>query len=204
MTPPAPLMPKRCTGYGPTVGGRSPGKSGNHKCRGDGAASCVLAAALPRGPGSWYGASTAWRLPFERDAKRRHGENITTALDDSRLVYRTTLEVRGIIEPVPVTLAFFAWPPYPTYGLPAQDYPRVWVDAPAESPHRMPDKSLCLYNPADPPERRWTSDLGLLTLLDLTRDHLFFEHSWRHTGGWSGGVWPAPESPHGFPGRRLR
>lgn len=94
-------------------------------------------------------------------------------------------------------------PQYPTYGMAPQDYPRVWADPYGQSPHRMPDRSLCLYYPADPTARRWHSELGLLTLLDLARDHLFFEHNWRRTGGWRGGVWLGPEAAHGLPLRRT-
>ena len=152
---------------------------------------------------AWYGATAAWWVPFERDAKRKHGDDITTTLGLGRLTYTIRLEVTGVLDPIPVTVAFFADPPYPTFGLPAQDYPRVWADTVETSPHRMPDKSLCLYYPADPQQRRWHSELGLLSLLNLTRDHLFFEHHWRSTGGSSGGVWLGPEADHGFPERKT-
>lgn len=156
-------------------------------------------------PSPWYGADPAWRLPFERDAKRRHGGDIVSDLDREvgRLTYRASLEVRGLLVSVPVTVSFFADPRYETYNLPAQDYPRVWADAPTQSPHRMSDLAMCLYYPWDPPERRWTAAHGLLTLLNLTRDHLFFELYWRASGGRRGGVWLAPEAPHGDPRRRT-
>jgi hypothetical protein len=102
-----------------------------------------------------------------------------------------------------VTIVFFASPAYDTYGLAAEDYPRVWADTDDTSPHRMPDGSLCLYYPGDPADRRWQAGLGLLTLLNLIRDHLFFEHYWRSTGGHDRGVWLGPEADHGFPEGRT-
>jgi hypothetical protein len=111
----------------------------------------------------------------------------------------------GVLAPVAVSVRFEHAPTYNTYGLAAQDYPRVWAERGLPSPHRMPtDDSLCLFFPHDPPERRWHSALGLLTLLDLARDHLFFEHHWRTTGGWSGGEWLGAQAPHGFPGSNTR
>lgn len=67
-------------------------------------------------------------------------------------------------------MVFFADPPYDTYGQHAEDYPRVWADRGRASPHRMPGDSLCLYSPFDPSARRWRAELGLLCLLNLTRD----------------------------------
>jgi hypothetical protein len=154
-------------------------------------------------PRPWYGATAAWWVPFERGAKRKHGDDITTTLGVGQLTYTTELEVSGIQDPIAVIVAFFAKPPYVTYGLPAESYPRVWADTVETSPHRMPDNGLCLYYPWDPPERRWRSELGLLSLLNLTRDHLFFEHHWRCTGGPVGGIWLGPEAEHGLSERKT-
>lgn len=149
----------------------------------------------------WYGADPIWTLPFQRDARRHHGDEIKVDLRHDQLIYRYRgLEVPGRDRPVPVTILFEARPLYDTYGLAAQDYPRVFADAGLESPHRMPDDSLCLFYPGDPPDRRWTAEDGLLALLNLTGDHLFFETYWRHTGGRRGGKWLAPEAPHGYQG----
>jgi hypothetical protein len=64
----------------------------------------------------------------------------------------------------------------------------------------MPDDdALCLYYPRSPAEQRWTADDGLVALLNLVRDHLFFEQHWRSTGGHRRGVWLGGEAPHGFP-----
>jgi hypothetical protein len=53
--------------------------------------------------------------------------------------------------------------------------------------------------PGDPPERRWRPADGLLVLIDLARDHVFFEDHWRATGGPQGGEWLGDEQPHSFP-----
>lgn len=151
----------------------------------------------------WYGADPAWTLPFQRDARRHYGPAVTVALRPNYLLYRHKgLDIPGRDEPVAVEVRFEARPLYDTYGLSPQDYPRVFADPGFASPHRMPDDSLCLFYPGDPPERRWTADDGLLALLNLAGDHLFFETYWRHTGGHQGGKWLAPEAPHGYQGGR--
>lgn len=144
---------------------------------------------------SWYGAKAQWYYPFEREAQRVHGLRLNSHLGKGRrLIYEHSgLEIPGRSN-VPVRVEFFASPPYDTYGLAPEDYPRVFADPAARSPHRMPDKSLCLYAPFDAPEDRWTSGDGLLLLLNLVVDHLFSEMVWRDSG-----VWPRPESPHGLP-----
>jgi hypothetical protein len=62
-----------------------------------------------------------------------------------------------------VTIDFYATPPYACWGLPPEEYPRVFADPGASSPHRMPDDdALCLWFPAtrrnaggDPPTGCW-------------------------------------------------
>ena len=148
----------------------------------------------------WFGAEAAWWAPFERDARRRYGELLTIVLAHRRVTYRHAgLEVPGRFAAIPVTVEFYAAPPYDCYGLSAQDYPRVFADPGVSSPHRMPDDSLCLFFPRDG-ERRWRSEDGLLSLLNITRDHLFFELHWRESRGRS---WLGPEAPHGLPGKRA-
>lgn len=63
---------------------------------------------------------------------------------------------------------------------------------PRSSKHRNGPAELCLYYEDDPPERRWTEDLGLLRLFDLARRHVTAEHIWRETERW-----PTEEAPHG-------
>ena len=69
----------------------------------------------------------------------------------------------------------------------------------ATSPHRMPaDQALCLYYPVSPTGQRWQPVNGLLSLIDLARDHIFFEDYWRATGAERGGIWLGAEAAHGF------
>lgn len=145
----------------------------------------------------WYGSTVAWWAPFERDARRRDGDLIQIAVGYRRLTYRHSgLEVPGRLDLVPVRVEFFAEPPYYCYGLPPSEYPRVFADPGAASKHRMGDDALCLFYPGDDDGHRWRSEDGLLSLLNLVRDHLFFELHWRATGGRE---WLGPEAPHGFP-----
>ncbi|SDO57040.1 hypothetical protein SAMN04515671_1367 [Nakamurella panacisegetis] len=104
------------------------------------------------------------------------------------------LDIRGPNDLTEVAINFYAAPAYETFGLSPQDYPRVWAETGMLSPHRMPDDSLCLYYPGDPPERRWTPDKGLLDLLYIVGDHLAFEALWRAGGG----HWLGDEAPHGL------
>lgn len=149
--------------------------------------------------GDWFGAHPSWRLPMERDAVRHYGSLLTVHQTENTLTYtHSGIRVSSRRELVPVTVRFHASPPYSTYGLHPADYPRVFADPGALSKHRMPDDALCLYYAADPAERRWTSDKGLLSLLDLTADHLFLEDYWRTTGGVHKGQWLGAEAPHGL------
>ena len=95
-------------------------------------------------------------------------------------------------------MSFYATPAYDTYGLLPQEFPRVHADPNVLSKHRHRDDALCLYYPETDLTCRWTPDQGLLALLNLTRDHLFFELHWRATGGHRGGTWLGPEAPHGL------
>jgi len=152
----------------------------------------------------WYGTTAAWRAPLERDARRRLGPAVRHSLgsarlwppEDNRLLtyFVDGLDVVGDPDPIEVEIRFYAAPPYPTYGLPAQDYPRVFAKPGASSKHRHPDGSLCLWAPWDPPERRWTCDDGLLELIELTRQHLFLENYWRRYRRWL-----LQDAPHGLP-----
>ena len=146
-------------------------------------------------PERWYGADPAWRYPLERDAKRRYGADLRVVETPDQLTYiHDGIFVRGREEPVPIEIKFHRYPPYNTYGLAGSEYPRVFADPKAESKHRMPDDdALCLYYVRDDDERRWRSENGLQSLIDLVADHLCFEDYWRMTGTWLG-----PEAPHGI------
>jgi len=111
-------------------------------------------------------------------------------------VYTLDLPVIGRDKPVPVRVELHRDPGYETFGLDPVDYPRVFADEGARSPHRMQDDSLCLYYPGDPVSRRWTADQGLDELLNLTARHLLAEDYWRENDE----VWPFDEAAHGYPG----
>lgn len=148
----------------------------------------------------WYGLCPVWRISVEADARRAFGRRLEVVEGPYALEYRVALDVIGPNSLVDATIVFYARPPYRTFGLPAQDYPRVWAQPGLPSKHRMPeDDALCMYYPNDPPQHRWTADKGLLDLLDLVVDHLGFETYWRATGGHDGGIWPGAEAQHGFP-----
>ncbi|HEY0238710.1 MAG TPA: hypothetical protein VGC37_08695 [Friedmanniella sp.] len=136
---------------------------------------------------------------MEGDALRDHAPHLTVKRDRRRLTYQhAALRVPGRHTPAQVRIEFWADAPE-TYGLPPQDYPTVRVDPSLPSPHRMPDRSLCLFYPDDPPERRWIAHRdGLNTLLVLIEHHLFAEDVWRMSGGEHGGVWVLDEAPHGL------
>ena len=146
---------------------------------------------------------------MEKGLTRRHPGQVSAANHDlapfhndgmRMLVYNHTgLYVPGFSELVSVRIEFHEKPPYEIYGLPPQDYPRVFADPGALSKHRMDDDALCLYYPVDSPERRWTAADGIVALLNIVRNHLFCELRWRNTGGFDGGSWPLDEAAHGFP-----
>jgi hypothetical protein len=73
----------------------------------------------------------------------------------------------------------------------------VTVDGPTESPHRYGERDLCMWRPGAPGDARWTSDEGLLRLIQYATVHLYREEYWRETGGRNGGVWLGDEAPHG-------
>lgn len=148
----------------------------------------------------WYGSQAWWQLWVEAGARAEHGTDLLMELQRTRLTYRVPVEVRGRLDRVLVRIDFHRWPPYDCYGLPPEEYPRVYAAPGASSPHRMPqDQALCLFFPQCPPWRRWRPSDGLLALIDLARDHIFFEDYWRATGGGDGGVWLGAQGPHGFP-----
>jgi hypothetical protein len=148
----------------------------------------------------WYGLQDAWLEPLEADARSVHGDDLRVSTSPGRRMYRVPVEVPGRRQRVEITIAFYERPPYDCYGLSPQEYPRVFSCTLGPSPHRMPDGSLCLYYPRSAPERRWRPENGLLALIDLARDHVFFEDYWRDTRDEDGaGEWLGAEQPHGFP-----
>ncbi|WP_156148800.1 hypothetical protein [Rhodococcus sp. MEB064] len=151
-------------------------------------------------PAPWYGSRPAWRIHLESAARKEFGRQLRATEGPHALEYRVALDVFGPNDLVEATVVFYAEPSYDTYGLLAQDYPRVWAQRGLPSKHRMPmDDALCMYYPDDPPAERWTSEKGLLDLLDLVVDHLGYEAHWRATGGHDGGgIWLGAEAEHGI------
>lgn len=155
----------------------------------------------------WYGEDIAFRSALEAAARRRYGRHLTVRLTEppparaghpagvGDLVYQLdNIEVRGRHETTPVEVRFYAELPPPYRNIiDASDYPHVFADRRKPSPHRLSDLSLCLYYPADPPELRWRSEMGLLALLDAAAEHLCFEDYWRRNKDWLG-----REAPHGI------
>lgn len=154
----------------------------------------------------WYGEDIAFRTALEAGARRRYGRHLSAEiLPDMRgdghgpvpgpLVYRIDgVDVRGRVMPTPVEVRFFPVLPAPFARLISpEDYPKVFAEPGAGSPHRFPDQSLCLYFPGDDRDRRWAAAMGLDTLLEMTAEHLYFEAYWRSHKSWLG-----TEAPHGF------
>lgn len=142
----------------------------------------------------WWGSDAGWIYPLEREARRQYGSRLRRIERPNLLIYVADVPVTARPAPVRVRVEFHRDPPYPTYGLAPSDYPRVFADLGVESPHRMPDDSLCLFHPRDSAERRWTPDKGLGELLGLAARHLFAEDYWRS----SNHRWPFDEAPHGL------
>lgn len=170
------------------------------------------------GTNPWYGTDLGFQHallhgPGGPNAHPEHYGQVSAALADptARYSHRRILviehvgiDIPGRREPAPVRIEFHERPDYDTYGLPAIDYPRVFADPGAISKHRLPADALCLWFPRDPEDRRWNHGDGVVALLNLARNHLFFEDHWRTTGGFGGpglpeGEWLGDEAPHGFP-----
>ena len=142
----------------------------------------------------WWGSDAGWIYPLEREARQQYGSSLRRIERPNLLIYVVDVPVTARSAPVRVRVEFHRYPTYLTYDLAPSDYPRVFADPGAASPHRMPDGSLCLFHPHDPIERRWTPDKGLNELLNLAARHLFAEDYWRS----SNHHWPFDEAPHGL------
>ncbi len=164
----------------------------------------------------WYGAQAAWWMPLERDARRRYRDRLRVTIAYRVLAYELTdFAVVGDDVPHRLRIEFHAAPSYDSYGLSAEEFPRVYAsrlrpfdEAPPgtptvyrragrwKSPHRYvaTDGALCMWYPKDPRERRWLPADGLLALIEMAHNHLFAErYHWLHDR------WPLDEVPHGFP-----
>lgn len=131
---------------------------------------------------------TAWRPPpwYDRPGRRISFVHELRALEGVRLGrdpnHKGGLVVSFAICPsgVPrrnVTIQFLPLSP---------NVPRVYVDGPAESPHRYDDGSLCMWYPFDPPERKWNPNAGAADLVTRIAVHLIKEEWYRRSGEWIG------------------
>lgn len=135
----------------------------------------------------WYTDIRA-RLRFERGVWTAYPALRSTATGRgmrAKVTYSVLVDVPHF-EPRRAAIAFANWT--------APSVPRISVDGPEQSPHRYDDRTLCIWYPLDPEDRRWVSDDGLLALIDITRIHLFKEAYWRETG-----LWVGAEAPHAPP-----
>lgn len=134
------------------------------------------------------------RLRFETPAQREY-PRIKRTFEGHRqaahVVYRLSVPVPEY-ESRAIELRFHRTTTQPQFA-------RAYADGPTDSPHRYAPhrqdrqrrSALCVWYPKDPPELQWVPGDGLLSLIDLTRIHLFKEAYWRETGEWLG-----PEAPH--------
>ena len=137
------------------------------------------------------------RLRFERTAraaKPPHTRRAVGGRKYTRIAYELVVPVPEY-EDRQIELLFHRTTPQP-------ELTRIYADGPTGSPHRYAPhpkdprqrSSLCLFYPADPAELRWVPGDGLLSLIEMTRIHLFKEAYWRETA-----EWPGEEAPHPTP-----
>jgi hypothetical protein len=137
--------------------------------------------------------------PLEAETRRRLGCRLLVDARPGMLLYTVhALRHPGDPRGHTVTVKFEAAPLSSTFGLHPSEFPRVYADPGAVSPHRHEDEALCLWMPLDPVDKRWTPDKGLHDLLGLAVRHLFAEHWWREHDQ----RWLLEEAPHGLPSPR--
>jgi myo-inositol-1(or 4)-monophosphatase len=117
------------------------------------------------------------------------------------IIYRFgALDVPGDPARHDVAIVFWRQLPQPwAEGIDPRDYPSVYTSRHRGRYHDNRDDGLCMWSPFDPPEQRWSHDKGLLTLIEITRRHLFLELHRQCSGGDAGGQWLGAEAPHGLP-----
>lgn len=64
--------------------------------------------------------------------------------------------------------------------------PLVYVDGPADSPHRYEDGTLCMWQPTDSAPMRWSPRDGSAELATRIAVHLVKEEWFRRSGEWIG------------------
>jgi hypothetical protein len=138
------------------------------------------------------------RLRFERPAYTAYPAIRCTTTGHrryARVVYRVLVPVYDY-EPRAIEMYFRRTSPEPALT-------RVYADGPTDSPHRYAPhhkdprqrSSLCIWYPDDGPEQRWVPRDGLLTLIEMTRVHLFKEAYYRETAEWLGEEVSHPQPP---------
>lgn len=89
------------------------------------------------------------------------------------------------------------------FNISAPETPKVYApEFVPHAPHRNPDpgRSLCLWYPHDPADRRWVRSDGLGELFLIASLHLRREHMWQQSATHPDRrVWPGPEERHGHP-----
>jgi hypothetical protein len=84
----------------------------------------------------WYGLDAAWWVPLERDARRTFGDALRHTVTHRESTYQLDgIDVPGDPQRRNIRIAFYAQPPYPTYGQRPQDFPRVHATPRARSKH---------------------------------------------------------------------
>lgn len=134
----------------------------------------------------------AVRMRFERGVHALHPDLVRRTVGRSRkaaVSYRLSVEIPDY-DDREIELLFSRTTPQPVLR-------GVYADGPDHSPHRWPSRRhrghrrLCMWHPDDPPEQQWNARFGLLSLITVSRIHLYKEAHWRETGDWLG-----PEVPH--------
>lgn len=135
---------------------------------------------------TWYGADPCFWYPLETHARRELRERYVFEYSAEVLRYRVySLVVPGDESVHDITIEFWRDPPYNTFGLLPQNYPRVFTNVVRPRKHAFDDDSLCIWHPQDAQSLRWTSDDGLLVLVEMIRRHLLLEIDFFFTGKWA-------------------
>lgn len=151
-------------------------------------------------PQFWERREADLHLHFQHVRRRGGDEHVTvTRSTDMVIVTITGMNVPGDRVLHDVTIEFHRTAPYRTFGLPAEDFPRVRTTdrRPKHHAYKEPTTAegpLCLWFPKDSADRRWTSDQPISGLVEIVRNHLFLEQEYRRCGKWL-----AEDAPHGFP-----
>lgn len=136
----------------------------------------------PYHPPAWF-ARPAARLRFQRQlAECGVPVRTTNPPRSHRGGFALTAMLRGLdVADQTLTIVFG----------PQSVVPTVYTDGDPRSPHRYRGGALCMWQPTDPADLRWTLRDGGAALLGHVVAHLMREEWWRSTG-----EWPGAEAPH--------